>query len=458
MATAIAVFCVVAIVACLPLVVLRPSWVFYIFLVFVTFSTIFTGYIREAGNLGLPRTWAPADVMAWLTLAAAFFVPRTRRYSSGVIGKCFIVIAVITALALFQGLLMYTRTAFTYSRVAHFVAAMLFALRYLTDYQRVNRFLKFTVTLLIAMFVLHVMIRFQLFTPPSAAEVEFATQLAGERGTYSLVPLLYLALVSIAAGRLVTGSGGLLSSVLMLLIGLAGIVLSETRSMYGAIAVMAMAAVIFVKGRTKTLIAYGLAGVVVVILASVIGFDIFARFRADPRRGVGPVQMPKIFTGDSWRAIEYKTIIDSYRQEPYFILSGRGIGAMHRVPRGRPSERGFYHSEYLGWLDRCGLIGLSAILVMLLAGLLLSYGLARCEMPYLRRYGVTCFLLLIALAADGVFHPIFSNPRGASMLICFVAVLANWRDIWESLAIEWETATAAEVSYPELAYTEPAMV
>jgi hypothetical protein len=145
MATFIAVLCLIAIVICVPLVVLKPK---------------LAGYIYSAGNLGMPRTWAPADILAWLTLAAVLFVPRERQYSSGVIGKCFIVIAIVTVLALIQGLLMYTQTAFTYSRVAHFVAAMIFGLRYFTNHSRVNGFLKFSVVLLLAMFVVHILIRF----------------------------------------------------------------------------------------------------------------------------------------------------------------------------------------------------------------------------------------------------------------------------------------------------------
>jgi len=442
MATFIAVFCVIAIVICVPLVVLKPKWVFYTFLAFVTFSTLFTGYIYEAGNLGMPRTWSPADILAWLTLAAVLFVPRERQYGSGVIGKCLIMITLVTVFSLMQGLLMYTYTAFTYSRAAHFVAAMIFGLRYFTNYSRVNGFLKFSVVLLLVMFFLHVLIRFGLFTPPSA-EIEFATQLLGERGTYSLVPLLYLVLVSIAVGRLVSGVGWSLTSVLALLVGVSGIVLSETRSMYGAMAVLVIASVVFVRGRAKTLIVYCLAGLIVVGVAIVIGFDVLARFRSDPARGVGRVERPTLFQEGTWRAIEHQTIISSYKEEPYFILTGRGIGAMHPVPAGQVGERGFYHSEYLSWLDRCGLIGLATVLVLLLAALVRSFALSRSDVPYMRYYGATCFLLMIALAADGVFHPIFSNPRGASLLICFVIIMANWQDIHLSFYQEPEVLPEA---------------
>jgi len=442
MATFIAVFCVISILICVPLVVFKPKLVFYTFLTFVTFSTIFTGYIYEAGNLGMPRTWSPADVLAWLTLAAVLFVPRERQYGSGVIGKCFIVITLVTIFSLVQGLLMYTYTAFTYSRTAHFVAAMIFGLRYFTNYSRVNGFLKFSVVLLLVMFFLHVLIRFGLFTPPSA-EVEFATQLLGERGTYSLVPLLYLVLVSIAIGRLVSGVGFGFISVVGLLVGASGIVLSETRSMYGAMGVLAIASVVFVRGRVKTLIVYCLAGLIVAGVATAIGFDLLARFRSDPARGTGGVEIPRLFQEGTWRAAEYETIISSYKKEPYFILAGRGTGAMHPVPAGKESERGFYHSEYLSWLDRCGLIGLVTVLVLLLAMLVRSLALSKSDIPYMQYYGTTCFLLMIALAADGVFHPIFSNPRGASLLICFAAILANWQDIYLSFYQEQEVLEEA---------------
>lgn len=449
MATFIAVLCLIAIVICVPLVFLKPKWVFYIFLISVIFHNILAGYINTAGNLGMPRTWAPADVLVWLTLAAVLFVPRERQYRSGVIGKCFIIIALVTVLALIQGLLMHTHTAFTYSRVAHFVAAMIFGLRYFTNYSRVNGFLKFSVVLLLVMFVVHILIRFGAFTP-LAAEVEDPTQLGGERGTYSLVPLLYLSLVSIAIGRLVSKVGFAPISLLVLMVGIGGIVLSETRSMYGAMGVLAIASLLFVKGRARTLLAYGIVGLLVIGAASVIGFDVLERFRAGTTR-TGKVEIPSPFQKGTWRAMEYEIIFSSYKQELYFILTGRGIGALHPAPAGKDPLVGFYHSEYLGWLDRCGLLGLVTVLILIFAILVRSFALSRSDIPYMRYYGATCFLMMIALAADGFFHPIFSNPRAAPLLICFAAIMANWQDIYVSFYQEQEVLEESE-EYPELTY------
>ncbi len=106
---------------------------------------------------------------------------------------------------------------------------------------------------------------------------------------------------------------------------------------------------------------------------------------------------------------------------------------MHPAPTGPSELVAFYHSEYLGWLDRCGLIGLFSILFLFTAILFRSFILARSEIPQLQYMGTTFFLLTVALVADGVFHPIFSHYRGSSLLISFVAVIANWRDIYMSL-------------------------
>jgi len=449
MATFIAILCLIVIVICVPLVFLKPKWVFYIFLVSVTFHSILAGFIFSAGNLGMPRTWAPADILAWLTLAAALFVPRERQYRTGVIGKCFFVIALLTLLALIQGLLMYTQTAFTHSRVAHFVAAMIFGLRYFTNYSRVNGFLKFSAVLLLVMFVVHIFVRFGVFTP-RAAEIEAPTQLGGERGTYSLVPLLYLSLISIAIGRLVGKVGFAPVSMFMLLVGISGVVLSETRSMYGAMGVLAIAALLFVRGRIRTILAFGIVGLLAVGAASAIGFDFLERFRAGTTK-TGKVEIPKLYQKGSWRALEHEIILSSYKQEPYFILTGRGIGALHPAPAGKDPLVGFYHSEYLGWLDRCGLTGLITVLILMFAILVRSFALSRSDVPYMRYYGVTSFLLMMALAADGFFHPIFSNPRAAPLLICFAAIMANWQDIYVSFYQEEEVLEESE-AYPELLY------
>jgi len=208
--------------------------------------------------------------------------------------------------------------------------------------------------------------------------------------------------------------------------------------------------VVFVRGRGKTLTVYCLAGLIVVGVATAIGFDVLARFRSDPAAGTGRIERPRLFQQGTWRAMEHGTIISSYKKEPYFILTGRGIGAMHPVPAGEVAERGFYHSEYLSWLDRCGLIGLFTVLILLLAALVRSLALSRIDIPYMRYYGVTCFLLMIALAADGFFHPIFSNPRGASLLICFAAILANWQDIY--LSFYQEPEVLPEAAAEDFAY------
>lgn len=449
MSTFIAVLCLIAIVICVPLVVLKPKWVFYTFLISVTFHSILAGYIHTAGNLGMPRTWSPADVLAWLTLVAAVFVPRERQYRSGIIGKCFIILTLVTALALIQGLLMHTHTAFTHSRVAHFVAAMIFALRYFTNSSRVNGFLKFTVVLLLAMFVVHIFIRFGAYTP-QVAEIEDTTQLEGERGSYSLVPLLYLSLVSIAIGRLVSKVGIAAISVFVLMVGVSGIILSETRSMYGAIGVLAIASFLFIKGRARTLLAFGIVGLLAVGAASVIGFDFLERFRAGTAR-TGEVEIPSPFQKGTWRTLEHEIILSSYKQEPYFILTGRGIGALHPAPAGKDPLVGFYHSEYLGWLDRCGLLGLVTVLILIFAVLVRSFALSRSDVPYMQYYGATSFLLMIALAADGFFHPIFSNPRAAPLLICFAAIIANWQDIYLSFNQETEILEESD-EYHEIIY------
>ena len=451
MATFIAVLCVIAIAICVPLVVLKPKWVFYIFLVSVTFHSILASYIYSAGNLGMPRTWAPADILAWLTLASALFVRRQRQYPSGVIGKCFIVIAILTAIALIQGLLMYTQTAFTHSRVAHFVAAMIFGLRYFTNYSRANGFLKFTVVLLLAMFGVHILVRFGVFTP-RVAEIEVSTQLGGERGTYTLVPLLYLSLISIAIGRLVSKVGLSPISILMMVVGIGGIILSETRSMYGAMGVLVITSLLFIKGRIRTMLAFGIVGILAIGATSVLGFDFMERFRAGSTR-TGNVEVPKPFQKGTWRALENGIIISSYKQEPYFILTGRGIGALHPAPAGKSPLVGFYHSEYLGWLDRSGLLGLATVLILIFAVLVRSFALSGSDIPYMRYYGTTAFLLMLALTADGFFHPIFSNPRGAPLLICFAAIIANWQDIYASLYQEDDVSEEEDLE--ELEEEEP---
>jgi hypothetical protein len=439
MATFIAIFCAVIIILCVPLMVWKSKWVFYIFLVSEVFDSIFAGYINHAGNLGLPLTWSPADFLSVMTLFAAFFVRNESQFRSGLIKKCIIVLAVLSILSLIQGFLMYPRDALTNSRVVHFIAAGIFALRYYTNYSRVRGLLRFSFILIVMMFAVHILIRAGIYSAPvnEADRIVDEGGLVGERGTQALIPMLYLILVSLAMGRFVSKSGSFLISIIMLLVGLGGIVLSETRSTYGAMAVLVISALIFMRARIKNTIIFATIGLIVVVAAVASGFDFLARFRTD--YGKGYYAAPTFYDlKNSWRGIEYETIQTSFKNAPYFLLTGRGIGAMHPAPTGPSELVAFYHSEYLGWLDRCGLIGLFTVLVLFIATFFRSFTLARSEIPFLQYLGTTFFLLTIALAADGVFHPIFSHYRGASLLICYVAITANWRDIYMSLIEEQE--------------------
>ena len=440
MATVIAIICAATIVLCVPLMIWRPRWVFYIFLVSEVFDSIFAGYINRANNLGLPVTWSPADFLSVLTLFAAFFVREESLFRAGLIKKCIIILAVLSIISLVQGFLMYPRDALTNSRVVHFIAAGVFALRYFTDYSRVRGLLKFSFVLILMMFAVHILIRVGIYSAPiyEADRVVEEGGLVGERGTQALIPMLYLVLVSLALGRFISKTGSFFISLLMLLVGLAGIVLSETRSTYGAMVVLVISALIFMRARIKNTIIFATIGMIVVSAAVASNFDFLARFRTD--YGRGDYAAPTFYElKNSWRGIEYETIQSSFKSAPYFLLTGRGVGAMHPAPTGPSALVAFYHSEYLGWLDRCGLTGLLTVLILFIAVLFRSFALARSEIPFLRYLGATFFLLTIALVADGVFHPIFSHYRGASLLISFVAVIANWRDIYMGFAQEQET-------------------
>jgi hypothetical protein len=439
MAILVSILCIIVIAVSAVLMFLRPVWVFYLFLVVAAFNSILAGYIYQANNLGLPVAWAPADFMCWLTLFAAFFLPKIQYYNDSFIRKCIVVLVLLSAAALAQGMVMYPRDALTHSRVVHFAAVAVFALRYFTDYSRVRGFLRFCVSLLLVMFVLHIMIRIGIYEPPVSENTNIieSSGLVGARGTQSLIPMFYLVLVSIALGRISGKVGSFFVSILMLFTGLAGIVLSETRSTYGAVAVLSLSSLIFLKGRVKNTLIFALAGLIAVSAATAMGFDFLARFRSN--YGQGDYTLPSFYEWrQSWRGMEYETIASSYKQQPYFILTGRGVGAMHPAAIGTDPEVAFYHSEYLGWLDRCGVIGLVTLLTMFLACLWRSFALARSQIPYLRFFGATVFLLMTALAADGFFHPVFSHYRAASLLICFVVILSNWQQIYMSMVQEQE--------------------
>lgn len=439
METTIGTLCVLMVMLALPLAFFKPHWVFYTFLFSKVFDNILYGYVTAAGNMGLPRGWAPADFLWILTLVAAFFVRPEYGAESNTLKKCLIIVFFLQLLALIQGLLLQVVTplpylTLTYSRVVHFIAALAFGLRYFTSYRRVNRFIFFCVCTLFLMFLIHLAIRFSYYMPPTDEQIGGDSQLFGGRGVLSLAPVLYLLLISVGIGRLVTKSGYLIFSFLILMVGFAGISLSETRSTWGAAIVLSLTALLFVKKRLKVAMVFGLIVLVGMTIATALDYDIFGRFNEGS--GETTQELKTSFSASRGRGAEYGLIAGSYQREPYFLLLGRGVGALHLSHRGTSEPVGYYHSEYLGWLDRSGLVGLMVFFIMMTIALWLSFRLSRVTTGLMQFYGVTCFLLIIALLAEGVFHPILSHTRAASVFVCFLVIMANWVQLNESIEQE----------------------
>jgi len=260
------------------------------------------------------------------------------------------------------------------------------------------------------------------------------SQLYGGRGVLSLAPVLYLLLIAIGIGRVVSKNGWLLFSILVLLIGFAGVALSETRSTWGAAAVLALSAIVFVRKRLKVALVFGLIAFLGMAMAAMLQYDVFGRF--GDTSGETTIAVKESFFAKYGRGAEYGLVAGAYRQEPYFLLSGRGVGALHFSHRGTSEAIGYWHSEYLGWLDRNGLFGLLVFLIMMYAGFSMSLRISRNTSGLMQFYGVTSFLLIMALLAEGVFHPILSHTRAASIFVCFLVIMANWAELNYSIEAE----------------------
>ena len=430
MATIIAVIALLMIVVSLPLIFIKPHWVFYLFLISKVFGALFYGYIFEAGGLGTSRTWQPADFLAIETLIASFFVRRSENSVNGVLKSFLYIIIVLAALSLVQGLIFnLSLFALPDIRKLHFIATMLFALKYFIDSKRVDTFLKFTAIILTVVFIFHLLIRLGYYTPPEAIQ-RAAGQLAGERGERAFAPFTYLILLCIGLARLGNKMGSKLLSAMMILVAISGIALAESRTLQGAAVVIGLLSLVFIQGKLKNIILFSFAAVFLMIAASAIGFDVFARWRSSTisEGGIRP---------DVWRMTEYSAIAESYAAQPYFLMTGRGIGAVHIIPITTTEEVfqaiSYYHSEFLGWLDMFGIAGLMSILIVWGLSTLQSLKLRFSEMPILKYYGTIVFLLMPAIFLHSIFSPSFMNDRGASLLICFVVIIANCREIYYNL-------------------------
>jgi len=438
----VSLICVGVVVLAIPLTALRPHYVFYLYLVCIFLGNILAGYINAAGNLGMPRTWQPADVLALLTLAAMFLYHRDPRSPTDLIIKCLRVIAVLAAVGLAMGVIMYPKTGLAMSRHLFFIPAALFAGRYLVDANRLSAFLRFSAVVLLGMFVLHVLIRFGVYTPPVAQEM-VTGQMAGERGDLSLALPAYLALLAMGLARMAGGGGSRIAAIVWLTAASTGILLSEARALYGAAAVTGLVSLFILKGRIQLVIALGLGGVAVLLFVQAIGFDPTNRLRG--RFGRGEIRSPlESLESDTWRMQEYPALIQSFRNEPIFIMTGRPLGSLHSVGW-QVHAVPYYHSEYLAYLDRLGVVGFCAFMTLWVRVLAVSFSLIRGHVPSLRDYGATVFLMSVGLMAHALFAGSLMHQRAGPLLFCFVAALANWRTIQQTpLTGDWRSEWSAE--------------
>jgi hypothetical protein len=423
MATIIALACLLSVVAAVPLVFIRPSWVCCLFLAHCLFSGILGSYINQAGNLGLPRACIPSDILALLTLLATLQIPAVPRERTTLTRTCLILMTVGAGLCLAQGLFLHFDTALTESRRLHFLVMALFGLRYFTDVPRIQAMIRFSTVCLCVMFVLQILIRFGLYTPPASAGL-LTGQLAGESGEMSLAPPAYLGLVALGLARVACGVRSYLMSMVMLATGLGGVALAETRTLAGAVAVMLAASVVLAGGRIRTLVVCILLASAGMWVADQVGFKIGRKFQRKYKESGEYVLDPRQAI-DEARMQEYPALAEAYGNEVFFLFTGRGLGARHtnvflaRMPMPE------YHSTYLGWLDMFGIIGLAVFLVCHFGCLADGLRLKKSDDPILKSCGAAAAILVPALLAAGVFVPTLLHNRAAPYLILLFVFAAN---------------------------------
>lgn len=411
-----------------------PAAAFYIFLIMDTFGVI-AAYNVAAVGLS-PISWTPGDFLCITTLIAAFLLPAPGEKDG--IRTCLQIILLMVVLCTVQGMTLHFRESLYVTRELHFAPALFFALRYFTSVQRVWKFLQFSSWFVVFMFVVHVLVRFGFYQMPGSEEL-IGSQMGTERGGVACVPVLYIALLSIAIARLATRTGLMPVSIAYILVAVAGVALSETRTLYFVVVLAGLVALLFTRRRAMVLLGYCAGLGIVFWTAQLVGFDLFYRFRT--KFGRGEIRQVKI-EDLSFRVEEYGSLVRAYLGEFYFILTGRGIGAGHRVPSQVFVDLRYWHSEYLAWLDRFGIVGFTAFIILMALVLRRSYQLARSEIAPLGYFGTTVFILTMCALGNGLINPSFLG-RQSGLLVCFLAIVANWQSLYAE-------ATADNQSFSEL--------
>ena len=340
-------------------------YVLIFFAVLSTITPIIEGYYLTTNFLGVGKQWGFLDVMfICLILIAWRTAPRqNRRQSNNRFYFAMWIIVGLTAIGLIVGLSRpEARGVLNYSRRFLFAPIFFVAARILTDVTSVEKLCNVIKWFVIPFFLIHVGIAFNIYHPPLAQETLDRVALEGVdfyRVDYLMAPILYIMAACITLSNIMYDRPKKISNWFVLVVSVSGVLLTQTRSYYFAMGLVPLLAFILLRRGKGKLIIYGVAvTVAVAVLIMMSNINIFFRFTTSHEH-------VNLSYWETWRGAEYDILANVYKKDYAYILTGRGLGALHAVPFTRFGYVNFFHNGYLQTLDSLGIIGLVCYFILM---------------------------------------------------------------------------------------------
>jgi hypothetical protein len=392
------------------------------------FVRVIHGFFNAAGYLGVGKEWSFLDLMFLCLLVIVWPTARRPPYEPGR-GWLSVPLVGLSILAVIAFVVGMSRSdslgALHASRRLLCLPVFFIALRVFTTPESITGFYRGIKWCMPVLLAAHVIVAFQIYLPPLPQEIEervLSTWGEFLRVEFYMAPLAYVVGAAIALCELLYRRGHVLFNATILTVCCLGVLLSQTRSYYLALAVIVAAALILIRGRLMLVIWGSLATAAIFGVVQYAEVDLFYRFKGSE----STIETSLQSYWSDWRGQEYSILAEQYAAEPQYLLTGRGMGARHPVPH-EVKTANYWHNEYLMTLDQVGLIGLACHLVLVVAAVFVNRHIMKD--PLVGHLFAPARLVFIASLPASVFIGYVWGIGTGAMTMCLLAIIANGKTI-----------------------------
>lgn len=379
-------------------------------------------FYNSVNYLGLGKEWSFLDIVFLMILLSFFRIKKISEIYRGrqEVAAMFVILILVVFNFILGFVMPGNQGVLNFARKFLFIPIFFMSLILFKEKINVEKFYDFLYPATVIIFVFHILIAFRFIEIPLPEDLKmmlFSEGVSFLRIELFFSPLIYILSFSVYLCRIIYVKGLYLNNLIVCSISTIGILLTQTRSCYIALAVVLVWASIRVGKFFKISVALILCLSSVLAICTYYDIDLFHRF-------VG-VNRPNQFGGylDSWRGLEYLELYSELSEYPLTIFLGQGFGASHRALFAPEGVVNFFHNEYLKVISSLGLVGFLCHVFVLARAAFLSRRLVSCADVGLLLTPV----MLVSMAAlpASLFGGFVWHPGFGPLMMVLLAIIAN---------------------------------